>query len=61
MIKQRFVFQKTRLRGMVYNRYEVNVITTLTNLILALQQLVAVSLTRGCCGWGDPVLSLIHI
>ena len=42
---------------MTYKRYKVNVITTFTNLILALRQLVAISLTRNCCGWGTKSAS----
>ena len=35
VIKQRFEFQKTRLRGMAKNHCKVNVLTALTNLYLA--------------------------
>lgn len=40
VIKQQFGFQKTRLRGMVKNRYKVYVLAALTNLFLARHQLL---------------------
>jgi len=41
VIKQQFGFQKSRLRGMVKNRSKVNVLAALTNVFLALRQLLA--------------------
>ena len=41
VIKQRFSFQKTRLRGLAKNRCKINVLTALTNLSLARRQLLA--------------------
>jgi IS5 family transposase len=35
VIKQQFGFQKTRLRGLVKNRFKIYVLTALTNLYLA--------------------------
>ncbi|WP_370593449.1 transposase [Synechococcus sp. BSF8S] len=42
-IKQQFGFQKSRLRGMTRNRCKVNVLAALTNLFLALRQLLLTS------------------
>jgi IS5 family transposase len=40
VIKQQLGFQKTRLRGMVKNRYKVKVLAALTNLFLVRHQLL---------------------
>jgi len=41
VIKQQFGFQKTRLHGIAKNRCKMNVLTALTNLILAHRRLLA--------------------
>ena len=41
VIKQRFGFQKTRLRGLAKNRCKINVLAPLTNLFLGGRQLLA--------------------
>ena len=41
VIKQQFGFQKTRLRGLAKNRCKVSVLTSVTNLFLALRRLLS--------------------
>jgi IS5 family transposase len=41
VIKQKFGFQKTRLRGLAKNSYKFNVLAALTNLFLARRKLLA--------------------
>jgi len=40
VIKQQFGFQKTRLRGLAKNRCKINVLASLTNLLLARRRLL---------------------
>jgi IS5 family transposase len=40
VIKQKFGFQKTRLRGLSKNRCKINVLAALTNLFLARRRLL---------------------
>ena len=46
VIKQQFGFQKTRLHGMVKNRYKIYVIAALTNLFLGRRRLLAATSSK---------------
>ena len=52
-----FGFQKSRLRGMLKNRYKVNVLAALSNLLMVRYQL----LCRACLGSGVPIWTKQHI
>jgi hypothetical protein len=49
VIKQQFVFQKTRLRGMAKNRFKIFVLAALTNLFLGRSRLLATAQSGEWC------------